>query len=259
MTRALVVGGAGFVGTAACKELMRRGVETVAAGRRPRPYGVFTSFRAFDRRDSGQLSAVLAEVRPDVLLDLAAAQPGDVLRAIDRFEGDRYVLVGCEELLVEEALAAGAVVVRPGAVIGPDDPTLRMGAYLERIDGGGPLMVPEETFEQPAALAWVRDAGYVCALASDLRHDRTGRFDVAFEDVSLRRLLEAAANAMNRPLSLAPVPSASLAEGASPYTTLPAGFNLERTRQVLGFRPSSVEEALAETLAWYSVHRARRP
>ena len=37
MTRALVLGGAGFIGTAACKELMRRGVETIAAGRKDRP------------------------------------------------------------------------------------------------------------------------------------------------------------------------------------------------------------------------------
>ncbi|TMD72573.1 MAG: NAD-dependent epimerase/dehydratase family protein, partial [Chloroflexi bacterium] len=49
MTRALVLGGAGFIGVAACKELMRRGVETIAAGRKDRPYGTFTSYVAFDR------------------------------------------------------------------------------------------------------------------------------------------------------------------------------------------------------------------
>jgi len=49
--KALVLGGPGFIGVATCKELMRRGVETIAASRTPRPYGTFTSHVAFDRTD----------------------------------------------------------------------------------------------------------------------------------------------------------------------------------------------------------------
>ena len=67
MTRALVLGGAGFIGVAACKELMRRGVETIAAGRKDRPYGTFTSYVAFDRADEAQLVRALKQVEPDVL------------------------------------------------------------------------------------------------------------------------------------------------------------------------------------------------
>src|SRR5712692_2341496 len=70
MTRALVLGGAGFIGVAVCKELMRRGVETVAAGRTARAAGVFTSYVAFDRTDERQLRRALDQVAPDVLLDL---------------------------------------------------------------------------------------------------------------------------------------------------------------------------------------------
>src|SRR6266567_8239656 len=93
MTRALVVGGAGFIGVAACRELMRRGVETVAAGRTPRPYGTCTSFVAFDRADPDQLAGALRQVRPDVLLDLAAFQPSHVRAVVEAFRGDRYVVV----------------------------------------------------------------------------------------------------------------------------------------------------------------------
>ena len=85
--RCLVIGGTGFIGIAACRELMRRGVETVAAGRTARPYGVFTSHVAFDRRDPDQLRAALEKVRPDVVLDLAAYRPAEVsamVPAIDR-------------------------------------------------------------------------------------------------------------------------------------------------------------------------------
>src|SRR5580765_3175867 len=93
MTRALVLGGAGFVGGAACKELMRRGVETIAAGRKERPYGVFTSYVAFDRTDEDQLKGAIEQVQPDVLLDLACYQPGEVEAVIRNFKGERYVFV----------------------------------------------------------------------------------------------------------------------------------------------------------------------
>ncbi|HEV1992268.1 MAG TPA: NAD-dependent epimerase/dehydratase family protein, partial [Candidatus Dormibacteraeota bacterium] len=93
MTRALVLGGAGFIGVAACKELMRRGVETIAAGRKDRPYGTFTSYVAYDRTDEEQLKRALEQVEPDVLLDLACYQPGEVQAAARHFKGERYIFV----------------------------------------------------------------------------------------------------------------------------------------------------------------------
>ena len=93
MTRALVIGGAGFVGTAACKELMRRGVETIAAGRKERPYGTFTSYVPFDRTDEDEVRRALDSVRPDVLLDLACYRPDEVSAMTRNFNGERYVFV----------------------------------------------------------------------------------------------------------------------------------------------------------------------
>src|SRR5712664_3248200 len=77
MTRALVLGGAGFIGTAACKELMRRGVETIAAGRKDRPYGTFTSYVTVDRTDEEQLKRALEQSEPNVLSDSACYHPGE--------------------------------------------------------------------------------------------------------------------------------------------------------------------------------------
>src|SRR5437899_10416211 len=85
LTRARVLGGAGFIGVAACKELMRRGVETIAAGRKERPYGTFTSYVAFDRNDEEQLARALAQTEPDVLLDLACFQPREVQAVARQF------------------------------------------------------------------------------------------------------------------------------------------------------------------------------
>jgi len=295
--RCLVIGGAGFIGAAACRELMRRGVETVAAGRTPRPYGIFTSHVAFDRSDREQLAGALRSVRPDVVLDLAAHQPSEVTAAVELFEGGRYVFVStgvypdlhgqaareedfvpldgdmpgepleyregkrwCETVLARSSGVPWAV-VRPPAVFGADDHTLRVAAYLQRLDDGGPLLVPEESYERQAGLAWVRDVGFACALACDLRRDVVGPYNVAFEGVSLRRLLEAAGRALGRPVRLVPLPYAALPEGASPYGPDPrrsAGYDLARIRE-LGFAPGALEDALAETLAWYLVRRPSHP
>jgi nucleoside-diphosphate-sugar epimerase len=299
MTRALVVGGAGFIGVAACKELMRRGVETIAAGRTDRPYGTFTSYIPFDRSDDVQLKRVLDQVEPDVLLDLACYQPVDVQAVTRHFRGARYVFVStgavypnldgrpareedftplagepppaldyangkrwCESVLDREP-GLPWTVIRPPAVFGPADHTLRIAAYIQRVEDGGPLLVPVETYERQAALAWVKDIGYACALACDLRKDLAHKaFNVAFEGVSLRNLIEGIAQALGKPARIHPLPFAELPDGASPYGPDPrrhAGYALERARRELGFEPSSLEDALAETLAWYRVAHPSPP
>jgi nucleoside-diphosphate-sugar epimerase len=298
VTRALVLGGAGFIGVAACKELMRRGVETIAAGRKERPYGVFTSYVAFDRTDEDQLKRALAQIQPDVLLDLACYQPAEVEAAIRTFKGDRYVFIStgvypslngkpareedfvplageppsdleymdgkrwCETLIARTRDFPWTV-IRPPAVFGPADHTLRIAAYIERVADGGPLLVPSESYERQAGLAWVKDIGFACALACDLRKDTAQKaYNAAFEGVSLRSLIEGIANAMGVPARFHPVPFAELPPDASPYGPDPrrsAGYVLDRARSELGFEPSALEDALAETLAWYRVAHPSHP
>ena len=298
MTRALVIGGAGFIGVAACKELMRRGVETIAAGRKERPYGTFTSYVAFDRNDESQLAQALARTEPDVVLDLACYQPAQVEMVARNFRGERYIFVStgvypdlhgktareedfvplsgeppealdyregkrwCETVLSRHPDLAWTV-IRPPAVFGPADHTLRIAAYIERVADGGPLLVPAETYEWQAGVAWVKDVGFACALACSPRKDTTHKaYNVAFEGVSLRALIEGFARALGKPARLHPVPFAQLTEGASPYgpdPARPAGYVIERARRELGFEPSALEDALAETLAWYRVAKPSHP
>ena len=298
MTRALVIGGAGFIGVAACKELMRRGVETIAAGRKERPYGTFTSYVAFDRDDENQLAQALASTEPDVVLDLACYQPGQVETIARNFQGERYIFVStgvypdlhgkpareedfvpltgeppealdyregkrwCETVLTRHPDLPWTV-MRPPAVFGPADHTLRIAAYIERVADGGPLLVPAETYEWQAGLAWVKDVGFACALACDPRRDTTHKaYNVAIEGQSLRSLIEGIARALGKPARLHPIPFADLPEGASPYgpdPARPAGYVIERARRELGFEPSALEDALAETLAWYRVAKPTHP
>lgn len=298
MTRAFVIGGAGFIGAAACKELMRRGVETIAAGRKDRPYGTFTSYVAFDRDDEALLKRTLESVQPDVVLDLACYKPAQVQAVIDNFKGQRYVFASsgaaypdldrpareddfkplegeppphlsyadgkrwCETLL-SRANDFTWTVIRPPAVFGASDPSLRVAAYIQRVEDGGPVLVPQETYERQAGLAWVKDIGYACALACDSRKQANRRaYNVGFEGVSLRGLIEGIARALGKPANFRPVPFKDLPDGASPYgpnPRRPPGYTIDRARGELGFEPSALEDALAETLAWYRVAHPSHP
>jgi nucleoside-diphosphate-sugar epimerase len=298
LTRTLVLGGAGFIGVAACKELMRRGVETIAAGRKERPYGTFTSYIAFDRTDEDQLAHALNQTQPDVLLDLACYQPHEVEAVARHFKGERYVFVStgvypdlhgnpareddfvplsgdppasldyregkrwCETVL-SRLDGFPWTVVRPPAVFGAADHTLRIAAYIQRVADGGPVLVPVETVDWQAGIAWVKDIGFACALACDLRKDTARKaYNAAFEGVSLRNLIEGIAHALGVPAHLHPIPFAELPDGASPYGPDPgrsAGYALDCARRDLGFEPSGLEDALAETLAWYRVARPSHP
>src|SRR5215831_6973871 len=298
MTRALVIGGAGFIGVAACKELMRRGVETIAAGRKERPYGTFTSYVAFDRDDEEQLARALNQTEPDVLLDLACYQPAQVEMVARNFRGERYVFVStavypdlhgkpareddfvplagepptelnyrdgkrwCETMLSRRP-AFPWTVVRPPAVFGAADHTLRIAAYIERVADGGPVLVPAETYEWQAGVAWVKDIGFACALACDPRKDTVHEaYNAAFDGVSLRGLIEGIAQALGVTAHLHPIPFAEMPDGASPYGPDPhrgAGYDITHARHDLGFEPSALEDALAETLAWYRVAKPSHP
>ena len=277
---------------------MRRGVETIASGRKERPYGTFTSYVAFDRTDEAQLAKALAQTEPDVVLDLACYQPRDVEAVARQFRGTRYVFVStgvypdlhgkrateddfqplagepppdldyldgkrwCETGLTRHPELSWTV-VRPPVVFGPADHTLRIAAYIQRVADGGPVLVPAETYEQPANLAWVKDIGFACALACDVRKDTTHKaFNAAFEDVSLRDLIEGIARALGVPARLHPMPFADIPEGARPYGPGPkrhAGLDISRAKTELGFEPSALEDALAETLAWYRVAKPSHP
>ena len=293
-----MLGGAGFIGVAACKELMRRGVETIAAGRKERPYGTFTSYVAFDRTDEDQLARALAQTQPDVLLDLACYQPGEVDAVARQFKGERYVFVStgvypdlhgkaareedfvplsgdppasldyregkrwCETVLSRTS-GFPWTVVRPPAVFGAADHTLRIAAYIQRVADGEPVLVPAETVDWQAGLAWVKDIGFACALACDLRKSTERKaYNASFEGVSLRHLLEGIARALGVPARLHPAPFTEIPEGARPYGPDPrraAGYVIDRARSELGFEPSALEDALAETLAWYRVAKPSHP
>jgi len=186
--------------------------------------------------------------REDDFQPLAGEPPADLSYA----DGKRW----CETLLTRAGEFPWTV-IRPPAVFGASDRTLRIAAYIQRVADGGPVLLPAETLDQPAGLAWVKDVGYACALACDPRKQVVHHaYNVGFEGVSVKRLVEGIARAMNVPANIHPVPFERLPDGTSPYGPRPgrpAGYLIDRARAELGFEPSTLEDALAETLAWYRV------
>lgn len=237
--RALVIGGTGFIGQAACKELMRRGVETVAASPTAHPYGTFTSHRVVDRSDPGGLERMIAQVMPDVVLDLAGAPP-EPLAGVTR-----TVFVTCRKVTARE----GTTVLATPAVMGPSDPSLRIAEVIDSVQAGAKLAIPGSWSGRPLGLSWVRDVGFACALACDLRRPLDGRaFELGFDHLTLEDLLKAIGRATGS------MPELEWDEEAAwPYQ--PADLDLEPARRDLGFEPSAIEDALAETLAWHRVRR----
>jgi nucleoside-diphosphate-sugar epimerase len=282
-----------------CGELNKRGEEVVAASRTPWAHGSFLRHVTLDRRDDAALERALSELEPDILVDLACFQPTEVAAVARLFYGKRYIFMStgvypnlfgatareedfvpldgdvpvgdldylegkrwCETVLARNAHFPWTV-IRPPAIFGARDGTLRIVAYIERILDGGPLLVPAETYEWPAGCAWVNDVARATALACDPRRDTNQRaYNVSFGDITFQRILEAFAQALEQPLRLVPVPHRKLPSGASPYGPDPrraAGYNIERARRELGFEPSRLDAAVADTLAWYHAEHPSTP
>ncbi len=244
--KALVLGGPGFVGTATCKELMRRGVETIAASRRPHPYGIFTSHVAFDRSDEAELARVLGEVKPDVVVDLALTGVEQADWMAEHF-GGRHVLAACVDHIEHDPGAGRRVVVRAGRVIGGGDHEgNQLTAFLRRLEQSEPSGLREKFSAEPPLLCWVKDYGFALALATDASRAVEGRrYDVGFENSDWKALSTALASALGRRVEFVDATDAS----AYPRRS----FDLEPAKRDLGFRPSALEDCLAEVMAF---HRA---
>jgi 2'-hydroxyisoflavone reductase len=77
--------------------------------------------------------------------------------SVEEVTGASYgpLKVLCERA-VEEALPGRALIVRPGLIVGPNDPTVRFGYWTARVARGGEVLAPGEP-ETPVQLIDVRD------------------------------------------------------------------------------------------------------
>ncbi|GAA2719669.1 NAD-dependent epimerase/dehydratase family protein [Cellulomonas aerilata] len=193
----LVVGGTGWLGGTVVRAALERGHEVAALsrGRSGRPADGVVALTA-DRDHAEDLGRALAGRRFDAVVDTSgytvagarstAEHLADVgayayvssLNAYRDFppgpvtgtdgptwdeESDEYgPMKAASERVLGAALDGRLLVARAGLIIGPGDPTGRLGWWLRRMQRGGRVVVPAESRDVPVAFVDVRDlAGWL--------------------------------------------------------------------------------------------------
>jgi 2'-hydroxyisoflavone reductase len=149
------------------------------------PADLRTSSKALD--DVGRycfvssVSAYASFARAPVQEDDALAQSAG-LAADDRDRSHYGAQKAACERVVEAAFGARALIVRPGLIVGPGDPTGRLSHWPWRALAGGEMLVPDVAADEPIQWIDVRD------LPTDRARSRTMRAASTTRPASARRL-----------------------------------------------------------------------
>jgi 2'-hydroxyisoflavone reductase len=179
----------------------------------------------------------------------------------DEITGESYgpLKVMCERA-VRETFGERALVLRPGLIVGPYDPTGRFTYWPVRVAEGGDVLAPAPP-EQPIQVVDARD---LATFALDLvERDAAGTFDVVCPAgrLTLGGVLDACVAAAGGGARPVWVDEAFLLErGVEPWTELPlwtpgddmAGFQRSDVSRALaaGLDIRPIAETVADTLRW---------
>jgi 2'-hydroxyisoflavone reductase len=165
----------------------------------------------------------------------------------------------CEQA-AEKAMPGRSCVVRPGYIVGPDDPSGRFTYWPVRIDKGGEIAVPGAPTD-PIQIIDVRDLG---AWLVKLAEDRTmGMFNACGPDRTLPwgEVIAACRKVATTEGTLTWIPAGFLKkreqhEGFpiwAPYEGDTKGFHTWSNRKAIkaGLRFRPVEATVKDTLGWY--------
>lgn len=162
--------------------------------------------------------------------------------------------VGCEQV-AHELAGERLLVVRPGYVVGPHDPTHRFTYWVERIAAGrSPMAAPEP--DQPLQIVDARDLGQFAVNATDRRVTDTVHVIGPAEPVTFGQVLQTTAAALGVELpSLRPVRDDRL-----PLTMDAADYPLETASPErsasLGMTWRPLADTVRDTHAWVTAERA---
>lgn len=172
----------------------------------------------------------------------------------------------CEQVVEETYGADRSLIIRPGLIVGPDDPTDRFTYWPARVAEGGRVLAPGS----PAAPTQIIDVRDLAAWTLDATERRvTGRFNAVGPErpLSLGHLLERCVAVSGADAEIVWVPSAELIErGVEIWTDLPLWLGedpelawMDRVDPgpaiAAGLRHRPLDDTIAATLAW---HRANR-
>lgn len=298
--RLLVLGGTHFLGRHVVEAALARGHE-VATFTRGRSGSPPEGVRAFSGdRDEPLPDDVLAW-RPELVVDTscqtrAAAEHATVLVDVTGYafvsslnayrdwppgpvhgedgptwttDDDEYGPVKAHgERVLAQAYGDRFLTARAGLIVGPFDPLYRLGAWLDRIAGGGRVVVPD-TLDQPIALVDARD---LAVWLVDVAGRGSGPVNATGPAgmTTYGGLLETCREVTGGDATWAIVPEAELlAAGVQPWQHLPfwlegevarTAWDVDTTRaHTLGLRHRPLRESLADTWAWMQTHPRPEP
>lgn len=218
--------------------------------------------------------SVYDEKQPELREDsVRKALPEGIDPATEVVDGESY---GPLKALCEDAVRASfgerALVVRPGLIVGPNDPSDRFTYWPERAARGGTILAPSPPGRY-VQFVDVRDLADV--IVNALEDGRSGDVNVtgAARTTTMGDVIEGARAAAGTPSDVCWVDDAFLERnGVEPWTELPlwipdslglVGFSNADVSRALGwglsFRP--IVETMRDTLAWaqaLSPDRARK-
>lgn len=276
----LVLGGTRFVGRAVVDAALTAGHEVTLFNRGLTNPGLYPQLETVIGDRTADLSA-LAGRRFDTVIDVAGYYPEVVARSARAFDQTRYVFVSsvsvyadqsvppvegaatlsdgeyggrkaaCEEI-VRQTHGEGALIARPGLIVGPHDPTERFPHWPRRLARGGRVLAPGDPAD-PMQFIDVRDLGeWLIGPAS-------GTFNVVGHPLPMAEFLEQCRT--ETPAELVWVSTERLiAAGVDPDMGIPmwigdptwkaANLVDGRRARAAGLRIRPVAETIAATRAW---------
>ncbi len=187
---------------------------------------------------------------------------------VEEVTGESYgpLKVLCEQA-AEAALSGRALIIRPGLIVGPDDPTDRFTYWPVRVARGGPFIAPE----QPGYLVQYIDVRDLAAWTINMvERGSTGVYNATGPAAPqpLGALLADCGAAAGVPVEPVWASAAFLAEhGVQPWSELPlwvpdapdmAGFSQVSSAKAVaaGLRYRPTHATVADTLAWAATRPA---
>jgi 2'-hydroxyisoflavone reductase len=293
--RLLVLGGTAFLGRALVDAALERGHEVTLFNRGRTNPELFPEAERL-RGDRNEDLSALEGREWDAAVDVATFLPRAVRLATEalRDRVDRYVFVSsisayadfstpasedsplaqlenpesesiedygplkaeCERL-AQEAFGEGALVVRPGLIVGPHDPTDRFTYWPRRVAEGGRLLAPAPP-DQPVQFIDVRDLGEWIVAA--IEAGRSDVYNVTGEPTTFEALLDECMRVSGDAEIVWVPPDRLVAAEVGEWMELPlwivtpeyAAMQRTDVSKALrdGLRVRPLEETIRDTLAW---------
>jgi 2'-hydroxyisoflavone reductase len=184
-----------------------------------------------------------------------AAMPEGVDPATEDVTGETYgPLKVLTEQAAEKLLPGGVMIIRPGLIVGPHDPTDRFTYWVRRMADGGEVLAPEGP---DVARTQVIDAcDMACWIVASAGAGRVGTFNAVAGSVPLADVLEAAPGDAD----VIWVPWEFLeTQGTQPWSDLPAWVPAPMAALLLadgskaaaaGLETRPIEAVVADIAAW---------